>query len=1070
MLSTEKIRIAHRPVCLLFAALLILLLTGVARAAGTTNIQGSVHQPDGTNAIGTITISWPAFTTPSNEQVPAGNLTTTIGADGHVAIDLISNAGAPTGMLYTADYHLKDGSSRREHWLVPARPQVTLAEVRAEQAPSAPVSAQKGQPQTPPADDQQRSGTIDMHTDIQKYGFKGDKPRSQAPPLTHYSDTTPDHRADFFHDPARNSFSNANDSWLQVCNYTSQQGWTGGATGWTGAKNNCMNQFKFSSVPGIDLGTPKVGPGGWSEDSGISIRSVVNSPGISSILTSSQVKAGIGDNVGFYFYNFNYGGAVAGSDEGNHVTAAAGGEQSTVYTGYVTLGRTGATSLQVHCITDCEFPGDGRYLIDTQRPVATGYVTGKTNPSGAFTPGTFTVDATVTPSTAWGTLAADVVTPVAAQIGTGYTNMTFRVNVSRGQFAPGSLVCFGGQYHEQAIVSTVSGTSPVSLTVPLRHAHESGSWIMQGGPCGTFIEFAANSVTVDKQKIRYPIDILGATDSHTIVYRYFAFSIGTFRGGYWPGNVTFLRLPAAHLNNHDGLVTMTPGGGNQVQHPELYNAASVYISNAADPRFNGICTNTKITTTGQLSCSQGSSTGATSASAEVSFGTSASGNSAFNLWSGAEVLDVLDHSISPPAVNGTFTLEPNSAAWTVNDSVENVHHYAAAMDSERRTLIINNPMRLSGWSRALALAGQGISGGNPADPSSYSADKISNLEPATTYAYHGGTVTPPGGIYLGGARNSGLFNYGLAMMYAPDPPGSSAFYIGCPASGCSDSAFYYDFFKLVGNGGVSTFTYTPATNILSLNGKGLNLKNEPLIASTMQSETNGGPASLKFSAIDTSEQTHTWTLNAPPTGGGFTIDLPQGNGTLALSNAFGASGPIHSAGMVPDPGPNPGATRFLREDGKWVAICRQEDTDIALPLRPAVLRMASGQDDKPIPDQPKFPAVVAHAARDAQTTAVNYIINYSPDRGGTFRLTISVFIESPCVSGTLSVNAYLSPVVGHSVGQTQKPDCMTAYTNTTSAITAHAAAGIPVIASVGFNGVKTGSLRYMVDAVLEQLQ
>ena len=259
----------------------------------------------------------------------------------------------------------------------------------------------------------------------------------------------------------------------------------------------------------------------------------------------TQIKAGVGDTTGFYFYNFNYGGAVAGSDEGNHVTAAAGGEQNTVYTGNVIRGETGATSLKVDCTADCQYPGDGRYLIDTQRPVATGYVTAKTNPSGSLTPGTFTVDASVTPSTAGGTLAADVVTPVAAQIGTGYTNMTFRVNVSRGRFAPGSLVCFGGQYHEQALVSSVSGTDPVSLTVPLRHAHESGSWIMQGGPCGTFIEFTANSVTPDKQKIRYPIDILGATDSHTLVYRYFAYSSGTFASGYWAGNVTFLRLPAS---------------------------------------------------------------------------------------------------------------------------------------------------------------------------------------------------------------------------------------------------------------------------------------------------------------------------------------------------------------------------------------------------------------------------------------------------------------------------------------------------------------------------------------------
>jgi hypothetical protein len=406
----------------------------------------------------------------------------------------------------------------------------------------------------------------------------------------------------------------------------------------------------------------------------------------------------------------------------------------------------------------------------------------------------------------------------------------------------------------------------------------------------------------------------------------------------------------------------------------------------------------------------------------------------------------------------------------VNDSVENVHHYATSIDAEHLALTIHNPMRVSGWGRALALLGGGISGGDPAVPYFYAADKIANLEPATNYAYHGGTVTPPGGFYLGGGRSSGLFNYGLAMMYAPDPPGSSAIYIGCPASGCSDSGFYYNFFTLVGNGGVSTFTYTPATNILSLNGKGLNLKNEPLIGSTLRSETSGDPANLKFSSIDSSGQSHTWILNAPTTGGGVSINLPQAGGTLALNNAFGASGSNHSAGMVPDPGPNPGANRFLREDGKWVAICRQEDAEIDLTLRPAVLRMASAQDEKPIPDQPKFPAVVAHASRDAQTTAVNSIINYSPDRGGTFRLTISVFIESPCDSGTLSVNAYLSPVAGHSIGQTQKPDCRTAYTNTTSTVTAHAAAGEPINAGVGFDGVDAGSLRYMVDAIVEQLQ
>lgn len=831
-----------------------------------------------------------------------------------------------------------------------------------------------------------------------------------------------------------------------------------------------MNQYAFNSSPGLDLGNPAVGPGGWSTHSGISVNSVVNSPGISNTIGATQVKAGIGDTTGFYFYNYSYGGVVAKSDEGNHLTAALGGEQTALYTGNVNSGGTGATSLKVHCTADCQYPGDGRYLIDTQQAVVSGYVTGKTDPIGSFTPGTFTIDVGITPSTAWGTLSADVVTPIAAQIGTGFTNMTFRVNVTRGRFTPGTLVCFGGQYHEQALVSSVSGSGTVSLTVPLRHAHESGSWIMQGGPCGTFIEFMANSIAAGNQKIRFPIDILGATDSHTLVYRYFAYSSGTFNRGYWPGNVTFVRLPSSSLSNTDGTVTMNLAAGNLAQHPELYNAASVFISNAANPRFNGVCSNTKITSNGQFSCTQNSSLGAISASAEVSYGSAMSGNTGFNLWSGAEVLDVLDHNVTPPAVDGTFTIEPNSADWATNDTVENVHHYATSIDAQHLAINILNPMKLNGDARVLALSGPGVSGGNPTQPTFYAADRLINYEAATNYAYHGGTVTPPGGIYLGGSGNNGLFDYGLAMEHAPDPPGSSAIYVGCPLSGCNDGAFFYNLFTLNGSGGPTALTFTPATNTLSLSGKGLNLESEPLIDASLQSEANGGPARLRFNAIDSSGHPHAWVLSAPPTGDGVTLTLPQANGTLALTNPFRASGPNHNAGMVPDPGPNPGNARFLREDGKWVALGEQQEAAAENSVRPAVLRVGSQRDYETSQNHPRFPLVVAHVSSDSQSAPLGNMFDYVPESDGTFRLTIAVFLKSPCDSGTLAVSAFLSPVAGHSVGQTNNAACDTPYINTMSTVTAHAAAGVPINPSVQFDGVKVGSLSYMVDAVLEQLQ
>ena len=1048
-------------------SILAVLCSAPAWAAHSTNVQDAVREPNGFFATGSVTITWPAFTTAWNEPIPAGSFTTGIDDHGRFSIDLIPNAGAlPTRTFYTAQYRMKDGSTWREYWIVPQESHVGLAEVRNPGPDSA--SAPNGQSQPPQTQAQTRSIGAEEPVEIEKFGLHGDKPRSPGAINAHSVNTANGHRADFYHDPDRNPITNENDSWLQVCNFTSQPGWTGGDTRWAGAKTNCIHQFQFHSAPGIDLGKPKVGPGGWSVQKGINIESIVNSPGISEVLSSGQVKAGIGDNTGFYFYNFSYGGAVAASDEGNHLTAALGGETDTVYTGNVTRGGTGATSLKTHCSADCDNPGDGRYLIDTEQPVASGYVTAMTRPKDSFIPGTFTIDANVNPSSAWGTLVADVATPTAAQIGTGFTPMTFSVKVTQGRFAAGALVCFGGQFHEQALISSVSGTGQMSLTVPLRHAHEAGSWIMQGGPCGTFIEFTANTYS-GRQKIRYPVDILGATDSHTLVYRYFAYSTGTWAGGYWPGSVTFNKLQASALSNSNGTVTMTIGAGSQQQHPEFFNTPSIYISGSTNPSFNGICSNTRITDAGQLTCNQRSSTGANSARAQLSYGSSASGNTAFNLWSGAEVLDVLDYSVSPPAVNGAFTLEPNSAVWASGDSVENVHHYAARINAQHLALSVYNPMspgRTNYSARELFLSGPGISGGDPTQEPFYTADKIMNYEPPSNYAYHGGTVTPPGGLYF----SIGLFNYALAMQYAPDPPGSSAMYVGCPLSGCGDGAFFYNLFTLAGNGGSSAMTFTPATNILSLSGKGLNLKNEPLISPTLQGELRGTPASLQFAPLDSSGRSHTWTLVARPLGDGFTLNLPQASGTLALNNSFGPSGSNHSPGLVPDPGPNAGNARFLREDGKWAAIDGCQYPVIAPSVRPVVLQSNSDQDDIPHPLQPTFPAVVAHASRHAVRNPLTEILQYAPNNDGTFRLTVSVFIESRCDSGTLLLNASLSPIAGHDAGQVQAVDCTSAYGSATATITAHSAAGVRIKPTVEFNAVDAGSLRYMVDVVLEQLQ
>jgi len=114
----------------------VLPLRIVAQMSMTT-VAGTVYRADGTPAGGTLLVSWPAFTTPQNQAVAAGNMSTTIGADGFVSVNLAPNAAAlPTGTYYTAVYHLNDGTVNQEYWVVPASANASIASVRAQLQPS----------------------------------------------------------------------------------------------------------------------------------------------------------------------------------------------------------------------------------------------------------------------------------------------------------------------------------------------------------------------------------------------------------------------------------------------------------------------------------------------------------------------------------------------------------------------------------------------------------------------------------------------------------------------------------------------------------------------------------------------------------------------------------------------------------------------------------------------------------------------------------------------------------------------------------------------------------------------
>jgi hypothetical protein len=119
-----------------------LLMLGFGTLAGgqavtTTTVQGTVYLANGQTGPGTLSLSWPAFTTASGQAVAAGSLTTAIAADGFVSVSLAPNLGStPAGLFYTAIYQMSDASTSTEYWVVPAAAQATIGSVRAQLMPA----------------------------------------------------------------------------------------------------------------------------------------------------------------------------------------------------------------------------------------------------------------------------------------------------------------------------------------------------------------------------------------------------------------------------------------------------------------------------------------------------------------------------------------------------------------------------------------------------------------------------------------------------------------------------------------------------------------------------------------------------------------------------------------------------------------------------------------------------------------------------------------------------------------------------------------------------------------------
>jgi hypothetical protein len=646
--------------------------------------------------------------------------------------------------------------------------------------------------------------------------------KGPAPSEAHFIDQRNGVQYDFYHDAPQTHFNTLWDFHLHVCNQTSWPGWVNGGSQPTNTSAQCESNAGFWSAPGYYYGNPVItGPVNWSLHQGLSVVQNFNSLGIDQGIGVGYEKSSAGDNQGLQMYPYEKGGMIGAADEQMHHIGILGGEYNFTYAGTVATGGggTGVTTLTTNATADPVGIGQGLYMIRSQAAVETDTATAMTQGSGE-TPGTFTVNGTAPVSTMIGTLQANVPTPQGNPIGTGTTVETFNVSVSQGTPAANDLDCFGGQFHEQARVTSatfVSG-SVWTLVVPLRHAHNIGSVVAANGPCGTFIDFTANHASPQGQLLRWPIDLIAAPNSNTLWFRFFAYSSGAGIG-IGPvalGNVYFPTLSASTLTNVGGVVQMTLSQTSQ-QQPQLFNQPSITITVSTDSTFNGVCTNTfgVAGSPSLLYCTQASSIGHTSASATVALA-----NGQFNTYCGAEVTDPQDESVSPPIINGKFNIEQNGCTWNNGDLVEQPHHYAQRINAFQDNANVWNP-----YSQEFCLIcqdgfGDAMQNGNSQSDNNFVIANFGNGNPVNRYRFHGGTLVPPGGIHLGGNGGGagGLFNFGLSMLYAPDPIGSAVIEVGPPASGATDCSFNYNPFMLVGANGNSGFRFVPCGNEITTTG------------------------------------------------------------------------------------------------------------------------------------------------------------------------------------------------------------------------------------------------------------
>jgi len=955
---------------LMWLPVVLLMLPRIAGGqVATTTVQDTIYSANGTPASGTVLVSWNAFTTAGGESVPAGTTSATIGAGGVLTMALTPNAGStPMGSYYTVVLHLSDGTTSRQYWVVPVTvpgggparlaaiqnqvlpTSVAMQTVSKQYVDSAIAAAVAGAPTASsspyvlkagdtmtgplvlPADPVSPEQAADKNYVDENVagiaaglGGKVSLLPSATQVVTQPSGTQLEvnnlngelYASQYVSGSSNNGIANALASaacaagcTLQVeptygsselvnipsvpsgADVMDQRGGTiaetavnplaplatfSSAASITAVETTSAPQLQTLRPGALGVGTAALSlttkaPAGGSNQfpsdveqppyfkntySVLQLQGVYNTQGQHVQMGNEVYCYAVGDCLAGGQFIYSSGGYRDEGDEGAHPFDLTISEDTRVFEGSCASGCTaGSTSLTVTPTSSAGTQGDGRFLMDV-------------NPSKVISTGNLVS-------------GSKTILGIANFSGTSYAASVFlstaqAATSQASNLSPGTVTLAiatsgapSGFATSTAALPATSGVACVADVSGTPNFETANYTVVDGSHLQMTLNKVHGIAAVIavgglcgyglEQKVDTTNGIrqvFPVVGSINATSLYYADATMPIVAYHGAGSTTgFLNVSLpVAAIARAGNVVTVTTASNL---PFDVNGLTLTVNGVADSSYNG---SFAVATTGPNTLTYASS-GANSTSSGGTL-TYLTGN--YALYPMAEVLSVFD--AASQQIDGTFTLAANTVPWASGDAVEEPHYYkqATSADVEQITQYVPRPIQYATAGKIYeGLAGAGLRGWD-----------VANATPLTSYLGGGGTHTVPDDAYEATGAWSNDFEVDAGV--------NAIIRAHCNLNTCSRWDSNYKLFDLDGALSEDALVYYPQT-------------------STAQWQLHGSsytfsPAAFSAGAINVG------TLNA----------------TTINGSPFGASGPSHAVGLVPDPGATAGATRFLREDGSWAA-------------------------------------------------------------------------------------------------------------------------------------------------------